>query len=85
MDRRKDTDHSPQNGVEKPKKSSSLDIFLRFYHKKIQAKNEKKCKKRRFHRIFGYKNADQTAPPQPTTHLRQTLTYDRKNSLIRQF
>ena len=44
MGRRKDADHSPQNGVEKPKKSSSLDIFLRFYHKKYKQKTKKSAK-----------------------------------------
>lgn len=44
MDRRKDTDHSPQNRVEKPKKSSSLGIFLRFYYKKYKQKTKKSAK-----------------------------------------
>ncbi|WP_311354130.1 hypothetical protein [Alloprevotella tannerae] len=35
-------------GSKNLKKSSSLDIFLRFYHKKIQAKNEKSAKNRDF-------------------------------------
>ena len=47
MDRRKDTDHSPQNGVEKPEKILFLRYFPPFLPQKIQAKNEKKCKKNR--------------------------------------
>ena len=45
MDRRKDTDHSPQNGVEKPEKTLFLRYFPPFLPQKKTSKKRKKSAK----------------------------------------